>query len=207
MYRHRTCAGLLALAAWLPIAATAQSNLKVPDDVKSAATMAVPIDPATRVDPGRMPRDLGRQALASLGLSSEQIAAERSAKYSATRLEDGAGQLAVFYASLVKQGERWVFFSEDLSKGTVRNAGEAQLSLATTQGARYLVDFVMDAAAQEFAVVSGDIRTTQTPIGGHLVLVVTGSGKRHKVRVVPLGDSQYQARSFTLFEVNVTPLK
>jgi len=24
---------------------------------------------------------------------------------------------------------------------------------------------------------------------------------------VPLGDSQYQARSFTLFEVNVTPLK
>ena len=113
----------------------------------------------------------------------------------------------MFYTSLAKQGDRWVFFSEDLPKGTVRTAGEAQVSLATTQGARYLVDFVMDSAAQEFAVVSGDTRTTQTPIAGHLVLVVTGSGKQHKVRVVPLGDSQYQARSFTLFEVNVTPLR
>ena len=45
--KNRTCAGVLALAAWIPIAAMAQSNVKVPDDVKSAATMAVPIDPAT----------------------------------------------------------------------------------------------------------------------------------------------------------------
>ena len=205
--KYRSCAGVLALAAWIPIGATAQSNVKVSDDVKSAATLAVPIDPATRVDPGRMPRDLGRQALESLGVRSEQIAAERSATYSATRLEDGAGQLAVYYTSLVKQGERWVFFGEDLPKGTVRLAGEAQVSLATVRDARYLVDFVMDSADQEFAVVSGDIRTTQTPIAGHLALVVSGSGKQHKVRVLPLGDSQYQARRFTLFEVNVTPLK
>ena len=61
-------------------------------------------------------------------------------------------------------------------------------------------------APQEFAVVSGDVRTTQTPEAGHLTLVVSGTGREHKVRVLPLGDAQYKARRFTLFNVTVTPL-
>jgi hypothetical protein len=81
-----------------------------------------------------------------------------------------------------------------------------QLTLATTKGARYLVDFVLDSDAQQFAVVSGDTRTTQAPELGHLALVVSGTGKPHKVRVLPLGDATYKSRRFTLFRVTVTPI-
>jgi hypothetical protein len=78
--------------------------------------------------------------------------------------------------------------------------------LDTTNGARYLVDFMLDSADQQFAVVSGDTRTTQAPNSGHLALIVTGTGKEHKVRLLPLGDASYKARRFTLFGVTVTPI-
>jgi hypothetical protein len=153
-----------------------------------------------------MPGDLGRRALDALGLREEQLAAARAATYSPTRLEDATGRLAVYYSSLVKQGDRWVFWSEDLPRATARQAGEVQLSFDTARGVRYLVDFVMDSAAQEFAVVAGETRTTQTPASGHLALIVEGTGREQKVRALPLGDSQFSARRFTLFHVTVTPL-
>ena len=63
-----------------------------------------------------------------------------------------------------------------------------------------------DSADQNFAVVTGDSRTDQAPSAGHLALVVTGTGKRLTLRVLPLGDSGYQTRRFTLFQVTVTPV-
>jgi hypothetical protein len=99
-----------------------------------------------------------------------------------------------------------VFWSEALSKETSREGSEVQLTLATTNGVRYLVDFAIDSDAQQFAVVSGDVRTTQAPQLGHLALIVTGTGKDHKVRLLPLGDANYKSRRFTLFRVTVTPI-
>jgi hypothetical protein len=195
----------IAVAAWLPLA-VAQQPVKLPEEVERAAVMGVPLDPESRVDPARMPGDLGRRALEALGLREEQLAAARAATYSPTRLEDAAGRLAVYYSSVVKQGDRWVFWSEDLPRETARQAGEVQLSFDTARGVRYLVDFVMDSAPQEFAVVAGETRTTQTPTSGHLALIVEGTGREQKVRALPLGDSQFSARRFTLFHVTVTPL-
>ena len=194
----------LGIVLWLPL--QAQQPVKLPDNVTQAAIQGVPLDPATRLDPARLPGELGRRALEALGLRAEQLATPRAATYSATRLEDAAGRLAVYYSSVVKQGDRWVFWSEDLAQETARLGGEVQVSFDTARDARYLVDFVMDSAPQEFAVVSGDARTTQTPEAGHLALIVTGTGREHKVRVLPLGDAQYKARRFTLFNVTVTPL-
>lgn len=77
-------------------------------------------------------------------------------------------------------------------------AGEVQVSFRTARGVRYLVDFVMDSAPQECAVVGGETRATQTPASGHLALIVEGTGREQKVRVLPLGDSQFSARRFTL---------
>jgi hypothetical protein len=184
----------------------AQQPVKLPEEVERAAVMGVPLDPQTRVDPARMPGDLGRRALEALGLREDQLAAARAATYSPLRLEDAAGRLAVYYSSLVKQGDRWVFWSEDLPRETTRQAGEVQVSFDTARGARYLVDFVMDSAPQEFAVVAGETRTTRTPVSGHLALIVEGTGREQKVRALPLGDSQFSARRFTLFHVTVTPL-
>lgn len=203
--RFRSCALVLGVVFWLPVT-VAQQPVKLPEEVQRASVMGVPLDPETRVDPARMPADLGRRALESLGLREEQLAAARAATYSATRLEDSAGKLAVYSSSVVKQGDRWVFWSEDLPQETVRSGGEVQVAFDTARDTRYLVDFVMDSAPQEFAVVSGETRTTQTPVSGHLAMIVTGTGRAHKVRVLPLGDSQFKARRFTLFHVTVTPL-
>jgi hypothetical protein len=189
-----------------PLVTTAQQVVRPSRDVTSAALMAVPIDPMTRVDSARFPSELGRRALEPLGLEPEQLQSERSVTYSATHLEDGTGELAVFYVSLVKQRDRWVLWSEDLPQSTVRATSEVQRAFDTTRDARYLVDFTLDSAEQEFAVVSDQVRTTQAPVNGHLALIVSGTGKRHKVRILPLGDSQYSARHFTLFHVTVTPL-
>ena len=195
----------LAAAAW-SCSVLAQNPVRLTDDVVEANALGVPIDPATRVDPSSMPRDIGRRTLEPLGLKEEQLARARAATFSPTHLQDAAGALEVFYASVIKDDGRWVFWSEALPKETAREGSEVQLTLATTKGARYLVDFVLDSDAQQFAVVSGGVRTTQAPQLGHLVLVVTATGKEHKVRLLPLGDASYKSRRFTLFRVTVTPI-
>ncbi|HKV62319.1 MAG TPA: hypothetical protein VJO16_10425, partial [Candidatus Acidoferrum sp.] len=171
-----------------------------------ANALGVPIDPETRIDPGQMPRDIGRRTLEPLGLRAEQLVTARAVSFSATHLQDASGALEVFYTSVIRDEDRWVFWSEALPKDTTREGSEVQLTLATTNGARYLVDFVIDSDEQQFAVVSGDARTTQAPRLGHLALVVTGTGKEHKVRLLPLGDATYKSRRFTLFRVTVTPI-
>lgn len=195
----------LAAAAW-SCGVLAQNPVRLTDDVVEANALGVPIDPATRVDPSSMPRDIGRRTLEPLGLKEEQLAAARAVTFSPTHLQDDAGALEVFYASVVRDDGRWVFWSEALPKETAREGSEVQLTLATTKGARYLVDFVLDSDEQPFAVVSGDARTTQTPQLGHLALVVTATGREHKVRLLPLGDASYKSRRFTLFRVTVTPI-
>jgi hypothetical protein len=198
-------AGLAVIAAWA-LAALAQNPVRPADELFEANALGVPIDPATRVDPASMPRDVGRRTLEPLGLKVEQLATARAVSFSATHLEDALGALEVFYASVVRDDGRWLFWSEALPKETAREGSEVQLTLATTKGARYLVDFAIDSDAQQFAVVSGDTRTTQAPELGHLALVVTGTGKEHKVRLLPLGDASYKSRRFTLFRVTVTPI-
>ena len=198
-------AGLAIIAAW-PLAALAQNPVRPTSELFEANALGVPIDPTTRVDPASMPRDIGRRTLEPLGLTDEQLEAPLATSYSATHLDDDAGWLEVFQASVVKDRGRWVFWSEALPKDASRQASEVQLTLATTNGVRYLVDFVLDTDEQQFAVVSGDARTTQAPQLGHLALVVTGTGKQHKVRLLPLGDASYKSRRFTLFRVTVTPI-
>ena len=189
-----------------PLSAFAQNPVRPNADFFEANALGVPIDPVTRIDPGQMPRDIGRRALEPLGLTADQLATARAATYSAEHLEDASGALQVFYASVVKDDDRWVFWSEDLPKNDTRPGNEVQLTLNTTSGARYLVDFVIDSADQQFAVVSGDTRTTQAPEVGHLALIVTGTGREHKIRLLPLGDASYKSRHFTLFRVTVTPI-
>lgn len=197
---------LTVVAAW-PFAAFAQNNpVRLTEDVLEASALGVPIDPATRVDPASMPRDIGRRTLERLGLTAERLSTARAVTYSVEHLEDAAGALEVFYTSVVRDDGRWVFWAEDLAKETTREGSEVQLTLATTNGARYLVDFALDSADQQFAVVSGDTRTTLAPELGHLALIVTGTGKDHRVRLLPLGDASYKSRRFTLFRVTVTPI-
>ena len=198
-------AGLAAAAVWA-CGVSGQNPVKPAQELFEANALGVPIDPETRIDPGQMPRDIGRRTLEPLGLTADQLATARAVSYSPTHLEDASGALEVFYASVVKDEDRWVFWSEALRKDTTREGSEVQLTLATTNGARYLVDFVIDSDEQPFAVVSGDVRTTQAPRLGHLALVVTGTGKEHKVRLLPLGDATYKSRRFTLFRVTVTPI-
>jgi hypothetical protein len=59
----------------------------------------------------------------------------------------------VFYASVVKDGDRWLFWNEDLPKETVRAGSEVQLTLRMEKGARYLVDIALDSAEQQSAAV------------------------------------------------------
>jgi hypothetical protein len=199
-------AGFAVAAAWQVALSAQQNPVRLPQDVLDASTLGVPIDPATRVDPAAMPRDIGRRTLEPLGLTADQLATARAVTYSVEHLEDDSGALQVFYASVVKDDRRWVFWSEDLPKETARAGSEVQLTFDTQNGARYLVDFVVDSADQPFAVVSGETRTTQAAELGHIALLVTGTGKEHKVRVLPLGDATYKSRRFTLFRVTVTPI-
>ena len=89
--------GATALAAL----ASAQEPVKPSKETTQAAKLAVPIDPATRVDPASFPGKLGRRALAALGVEQDQLHEERTATYSATHLEDEHGALTVYYASVV----------------------------------------------------------------------------------------------------------
>src|SRR5262245_31475647 len=196
----------LALIAALPLAVLAQNPVRPTAELFEANAQGVPIDPATRVDPSSMPRDIGRRTLEPLGLTDKQLDAALATSYSATHLVDDAAALEVFNASVVRDDGRWVFWSEALPKDATRQTSEVQLTLTTTNGVRYLVDFVLDSDEQPFAVVSGDTRTTQTPQLGHLAFVVTGTGKEHKVRLLPLGDASYKSRRFSLFRVTVTPI-
>ena len=205
MKTYLRVAGLAAAAAW-SCGASAQNPVRPTQELFEANALGVPIDPETRIDPAQMPREIGRRTLGPLGLTAEQLETPLATSYSATHLEDDAGALEVFYASVVKDENRWVFWSEALAKDTTREGSEVQLTLATTSGVRYLVDFVLDSDEQQFAVVSGDVRTTQAPQSGHLALIVTGTGKEHKVRLLPLGDATYKTRRFTLFRVTVTPI-
>jgi len=197
--------GLAVVTIW-PLAALAQNPVPLPDDVLEANAQGVPIDPVTRIDPARMPRGIGRRALEPLGITEAQLVTARAATYSAEHLADASGALQVFYTSVVRDDGRWVFWAEELPKEAARAGSEVQLELATTNGARYLVDFVIDSDEQPFAVVSGDVRTTQTPAAGHVALIVTATGKEHTVRLLPLGDATHKNRRFTLFRVTVTPI-
>ena len=197
--------GLAVAAAW-SCGALAQNPVRPTSELFEANALGVPIDPATRVDPASMPRDIGRRTLEPLGVTDEQLDAALAVSYSAAHLEDDAGALQVFFASVVRDKGRWVFWSEALPKDATRQTSEVQLTIPTTKGVRYLVDFVLDSDEQQFAVVSGDVRTTQAPQLGHLALIVTGNGKEQKVRLLPLGDASYKSRRFTLFRVTVTPI-
>ena len=197
--------GLAVAAAW-SCGSLAQNPVRPTSELFEANALGVPIDPATRVDPASMPRDIGRRTLEPLGVTDEQLDAALAVSYSAAHLEDDAGALQVFFASVVRDKGRWVFWSEALPKDATRQTSEVQLTIPTTKGVRYLVDFVLDSDEQQFAVVSGDVRTTQAPQLGHLALIVTGNGKEQKVRLLPLGDASYKSRRFTLFRVTVTPI-
>ena len=206
---HAKCVSRLAGLAVItvsPLGALAQNPVRPNAELFEANALGVPIDPETRIDPAQRPRDIGRRTLEPLGLTGEQLATARAINYSAEHLEDASGELQVFYASIVKDEDRWVFWGEDLPKSDSRAGSEVQLTLDTTNGTRYLVDFVIDSADQRFAVVSGDTRTTQAAELGHVALIVTGTGKEHKVRLLPLGDASYKSRRFTLFRVTVTPI-
>jgi hypothetical protein len=198
----------VAVLLGLPLAVLAQQRVvRVPDDVESAAVLAIPVDPATQIVIMRPPPPIERgRMLESLGLTREQLDTERATTYSPTHLEDEAGRLAVFYASLVKQGERWIFWSDDIPKAVVQPSTELQMTLETERDARYLVDFALESGEQEFAVVVGETRMSQTPTDGHIAVVITGTGRAQTVRVLPLGDEQTHARHFTLFHVIVTPI-
>jgi hypothetical protein len=198
-------AACVAVVTW-SYGVLAQNPVRPTAELFEANALGVPIDPSTRIDPATMPREIGRRTLEPLGLTAEQLVTPRAISYSATHLEDESGALQVFYASVVQDEGRWVFWSEAQPKETSREGSEVQLTLATTNGVRYLVDFAIDSDTQQFAVVSGDVRTTQAPQLGHLALVVTGTGKEHKVRLLPLGDANYKSRRFTLFRVTVTPI-
>jgi hypothetical protein len=186
--------------------ATAQEPVKPSRDLMRAIRAGVPVDPATGVVPASAPGKLSRRTIEALGVKPEQLHEERAATYTPTRLEDEKGRLSVFYASLVKQGSRWVFFGQELPAETVRTGSEIQFEFDTERDARYLVDFALDSAEQNFAVVTDEQRTDQAPAAGHLALVVTGTGKRLTLRVLPLGDANYQTRRFTLFQVTLTPV-
>jgi len=201
--RHILFAIIVAATAAL---VAAQENVKPSKDLIRAIRAGVPADPATGVVPATMPGKLGRRTVEALGVKPEQLHEERAVSYSATRLEDDKGRLSVFYASVVKQSGRWVFFGQELPEETVRTGSEIQLAFDTERDARYLVDFALDSGQQNFAVVTGESRTDQAPTSGHLALVVTGTGKRVTLRVLPLGDTDYQTRHFTLFQVTVTPI-
>ena len=205
MQGYLRAAALAAVAAW-SCGASAQNPVRPTQELFEANALGVPIDPETRIDPASMPREIGRRTLEPLGLSAEQLVTPRAISYSATHLQDASGALEVFYSSVVRDEGRWVFWCEALPKETAREGSEVQLTLATTNGVRYLVDFAIDSDEQQFAVVSGDVRTTQAPQVGHLALIVTGTGKEHKVRLLPLGDAAYKSRRFTLFRVTVTPI-
>src|SRR4029078_6510955 len=103
-------------------------------------------------------------------------------------------------------GSRWVFFGQELPAETVRTGSELQLAFDTERDARYLVDFALDSAGPQLALVTGDARTDQAPSNGHLALVVTGTGKRLTVRALPLGDEKHQPRDFPMFEGAVKPI-
>jgi hypothetical protein len=203
--RYGAVTALCCIAA-CPVVAAAQNPVRPTAELFEANALGVPIDPATRIDFADPPRDIGRRTLEALGLAADQLATERAVALDATRLQDALATLEAFYVSVVRDQGRWVFWSEDLPKETAREGSEVQLTLATAKDVRYLVDFVLDSAEQPFAVVSGDARTTVTPALGHIALIVAGSGKAHKVRVLPLGDASYKSRRFTLFRVVVTPI-
>jgi hypothetical protein len=193
-------------AAAVAALATAQFPVQPSKEAVQAAKLAVPLDPATRVDLASFPGKLGRRALAALGVEQDQLHEDRAATYSAAHLDDEHGALSVYYASVVKQSARWVFWAEEQPKETARKGSEIQLAIDTQRDARYLVDFALDSAQQEFAIVIGDTRTTLAPSVGHLALVATGTGKRLTVRAIPLGDTAHESLRFTLFQVTVTPI-
>jgi hypothetical protein len=194
------------ITALLVASASAQQPVPLSKEATQASKLGVPIDPATRVDPASFPGKLGRRALATLGVEQDQLHEDRAAIYSATHLEDEHGALTVYYASVVKQGSRWVFWAEEQPQEIVRKGSEVQLAFDTQRDARYLVDLALDSAQQDFAVVIGDMRTTIAPSVGHLTLVATGTGKRLTLRALPLGDATRQSLRFTLFQVTVTPI-
>ena len=76
----RSCLAVIGAAvvtAWsLPV--IAQNPVRPTDDLFEANALGVPIDPATRIDPAQMPRDLGRRTLETLGLTTEQLATARA---------------------------------------------------------------------------------------------------------------------------------
>jgi hypothetical protein len=193
-------------AAALAALASAQLPVQPSKEATQAAKLAVPIDPATRVDPASSPGRLGRRALAALGVPQDQLHADRATTYSASHLEDEHGALTVYYASVVKQSSRWVFWAEEQPKETARRGSEIQLAFDTQRDARYLVDFALDSAQQDFAIVIDDTRTTLAPSLGHLAIVATGTGKRLTLRALPLGDAAHESLRFTLFQVTVTPI-
>ena len=202
-----TRAIVVALAGGvLAASALAQLPVQPSKEATQAAKLAVPIDPATRVDPASFPGKPGRRALAALGVEQDQLHEERAATYSASHLEDEHGALTVYYASVVKQGSRWVFWAEEQPKETARRGSEIQLAFDTQRDARYLVDFALDSAQQDFAIVIDDTRTTLAPSLGHLAIVATGTGKRLTLRALPLGDAAHESLRFTLFQVTVTPI-
>ena len=92
-----------------PLTLPAQRAVRLPSDVVDTAVAGVQIDPATRVDPARMPRALQRTRLfETLGLDADAVDSNAAVVYSAMHLEDGAGRLTVYYTSLVKQRRRTV---------------------------------------------------------------------------------------------------
>ena len=204
--RYVLPAAAAAALASLALAVSAQHAVKPSKDTLRSAILAAPIDPATQVDPATMPGKLGRRALDALGVKQEQLREERALTYSATHLEDDRGRLSVYFASLVKQGNRWVFWSQELAKESARSGSEIQLAFDTERDARYLVDFALDTAEQDFAILIGDTRIDQAPVSGHLAVVATGTGKRIVVRALPLGDNGAKTLRFTLFQATITPL-
>src|SRR5688500_2141437 len=153
MHGYLRLAALAAVAAW-SCGASAQNPVRPTQELFEANALGVPIDPETRIDPASMPREISGRTLEPLGLADDQLDTPLATSYSPTHLEDDAGALEVFYASVVRDEGRWVFWSEALPKDTTRQGSEVQLTLATTNGVRYLVDFVLDSDEQEFAVVS-----------------------------------------------------
>jgi hypothetical protein len=166
------------------------------------------VDPSTRIRVAKLPTPLERsQALARLDLRPTDLQNGNAVTYSADRLADRNGELTAFWVSIFKQEGRWVIWSDGLATNSPGAAGNISVTFASERGKRYVVDFAIDSAPQQFVVAaSNGPRASQGLVDGHLATVVAGTGGRQSVRIIPEGAGGLAALPFTLFYVKVTPL-
>lgn len=193
---------ITALIACSNGAAAQTIRAPVPRDIQAS-------DPARQTVRAKVPGPLERSgALTRLGLRPTDLELGRSVNYSATNLRDRGGELMAWGVNVVKNSDgSWIIQGNRLPKNAATMGGNIRISFATQRGKRYLVDFAIDSPPQPFLVTSGAApRTSLSLVDGHLGVIVSGTGGRHEIMIIPAGDAQVDAHQFSLFHVKVTPL-